>query len=153
MNSRRVAVRAVILHEGKVLCVKLKPYRGKATGDAVNYWCTPGGGVDLGEPLIPALEREVIEELGVRPKVGKLLYIQQFSYNDMEQLEFFFEVTNGQDYLNIDLEKTTHGALEIAEVAFINPQNETVLPEFFTQRDVAADARRGITQVFNYIPG
>lgn len=138
------------MHDGKLLCVKLKPYRGKATGAGVDYWCTPGGGVDVGEPLIPALEREIIEELGVKPTVGKLSYVQQFDHADMEQLEFFFEVTNGEDFLAVDLENTTHGAVEIAEVAFIDPRaSGLVLPLFLSERDMSADIKAGVTQVFD----
>jgi ADP-ribose pyrophosphatase YjhB (NUDIX family) len=150
MQTRRVAVRGIIVRGGMLLCVKLKPYRGKATGAGVDYWCTPGGGVDVGEPLIPALEREIIEELGVKPKIGNLLYIQQFDHADMEQLEFFFEVTNGEDFLDIDLEKTTHGAIEIAEVGFIDPKaSGSVLPVFLSKQDITADIAAGATKIFN----
>jgi ADP-ribose pyrophosphatase YjhB (NUDIX family) len=151
MQNRRVAARAVIVLDGKLLCVKLKKYAGKATGnDNRVYWCTPGGGVDVGEPLIPALEREVIEELGIKPKVGNLLYIQQFAHNNMEQLELFFHVTNPEDFLTIDLEKTTHGAIEIAEVAFIDPgASGLLLPVFLGKQDITTDIAAGTAQVFN----
>ena len=92
----------------------------------------PGGGLDEGEALIPGLEREMAEETGVRPDVGNLLYVQQFTYNDKDYLEFFFHVTNSEDYLHIDLSKTTHGAEEIAEIGFVNPAATKILPEFLT---------------------
>jgi len=151
MVQRRIAVRGIILKDGKLLGVKLKKYAGKAADDDGNYWCTPGGGVDEGEPLLPALERELLEELGVAPVVGPLLYVQQFIYKELEHLEFFFHVTNADDYLAIDLSKTTHGAIEIAEVDFIDPKAVTLLPVFLTQRDLPADAARGVTHVFNNI--
>lgn len=84
MQNRRVAVRGIILKDGKILCVRLKQYPGKATDDGCDYWCTPGGGVDVGEPLIPALEREIIEETAIKPAIGNLLYIQQFEHNNWE---------------------------------------------------------------------
>jgi len=151
MQTRRVAVRAVIERNGKILCVKLKKYVGRATkNDNRVYWCTPGGGVDVGEPLIPALEREVIEELGVKPKVGNLLYIQQFEHDNIEQLEFFFHVTNGEDFLAINLGETTHGAIEIAEVDFIDPKTSgLVLPTFLSEQNIPVDITAGVTQVFN----
>jgi ADP-ribose pyrophosphatase YjhB (NUDIX family) len=93
-------------------------------------WCLPGGGLDEGEALIPGLEREMAEETGVKPDVGNLLYVQQFIYNDKDYLEFFFHVTNSQDYLHIDLSKTTHGAEEIAEIGFVDPAATKILPEF-----------------------
>lgn len=151
MQNRRVAVRGMILKDDKLLCVRLKKYQGKATDDGQDYWCTPGGGVDVGEPIILALERELIEELGVKPVVGNLLYIQQFEHDGTEHLEFFFHVANAQDYKNIDLSTTTHGAIEIAEINFIDPLASTLLPAFLTQQNIAADVANGQTKFFNYI--
>jgi len=152
MQNRRLAVRGIILKEGRLLCVKLKKYSGRATDDGQDYWCTPGGGVDIGEPLIPALERELVEETGIKPIVGELLYIQQYKHKDWEHLEFFFLITNSEDYEHIDLEATTHGATEIAEVDFIDPTINTVLPAFLTKENLVADSSNGVTKVFNYLP-
>ena len=52
----RLAIRAFIFHEGKVLLVREK--------DA-NWWSFPGGGIDYGEQITQALPRELAEELGV----------------------------------------------------------------------------------------
>ena len=105
--------------------------------------------MDVGEPLIPALERELIEETGIKPIVGNLLYVQQFQYKDWEHLEFFFHITNGEDYEQIDLEATSHGAIEIAEAGFIDPAKNTVLPIFLTEEDLVSDSTKGITKIFN----
>lgn len=127
--TRRVSVRAIVLHQGKLLCVRLKPYH-EVSASMASSWCLPGGGLDEGEALIPGLEREMLEETGIAPKVGNLLYVQQFTYNDKDYLEFFFHVANGQDYLHIDLSKTTHGADEIAEIGFVDAASTKILPEF-----------------------
>lgn len=149
--NRRVAVRAVIVKNGKLLAVRLKNYVGKATLTN-DYWCTPGGGVDEGEPLLGALKREVIEELGPEPDIGALLYIQQFVHNGTEQLEFFFHVRNADDYTNLDLSKSTHGAIEIDSVSFVDASSENVLPKFLTTQDFTADiAANSPTQIFSYI--
>jgi ADP-ribose pyrophosphatase YjhB (NUDIX family) len=150
--NRRVAVRAVIVRDGKLLCVRLKDYSGKATGGPNDYWCTPGGGVDEGEALIPALKREVIEELGPEPKIGDLLYIQQFIHKDTEQLEFFFNILNVDDYVDLDISLTTHGAIEIEEVAFVDARTENVLPKFLTTEPLADIVNRtAAPKIFNYI--
>lgn len=149
MQNRRVAVRGIILKDNKILCVRLKKYPGSVTLDGQDFWCTPGGGVDIGEPLIPALERELVEETGIKPIVGKLIYVQQFEHNDWEHLEFFFQITNAEDYENIDLEVTTHGATEIAEIDFIDPKSKVVLPDFLTKVDLTSDSTNGVTIVFN----
>ena len=52
----RLAVRALIFHEGKVLLVREK--------DA-DWWAFPGGGIDHGENVSQAFPRELAEELGV----------------------------------------------------------------------------------------
>lgn len=52
----RLATRALIFHEGKVLLVREK--------DA-DWWSFPGGGVDWGENISQSFPRELAEELGV----------------------------------------------------------------------------------------
>jgi 8-oxo-dGTP pyrophosphatase MutT (NUDIX family) len=148
--KRRVAVRAIIVQDGKLLCVRLRQYEGKATSDN-DYWCTPGGGVDEGEALIPALKREIIEELGPEPEVGALLYIQQFIHGDTEQLEFFFHVTNAGDYADLDLSATTHGAAEIEVVDFVDAGTENVLPKFLRSETFADLDGMAAAKIFNYI--
>ena len=149
--NRRVAVRAIIVREGKLLAVQLKPYEGSTILDEP-YWATVGGGVDPGEALIPALKREVIEETGIKPVVGKLIYIQQFAHSDKEQMEFFFHITNTDDFLDIDLAKTTHGAIEIEKIEFIDPKSVHILPTFLKEVDLEADITHNApTQIFNYL--
>jgi ADP-ribose pyrophosphatase YjhB (NUDIX family) len=144
---RRVAVRAIIVHNGKLLCACAKPYNPNIV---TGRWGVPGGGVDSNEALIPALEREITEELGVVPNVGNLLYIQQFKQkNGTEALEFLFYIKNGSDYLNIDLSKTSHGHVEIEKIDFINPAEHTVVPKFLTTESLENLANQQ-TKIFNY---
>lgn len=134
METRRVATRAIIYKDGKLLCQQLTA--GK-TGKGRDYWCTPGGGLDIGESLEAGLHREMIEETGIAPKIGKLLFVQQFSENGKkEQMEFFFHVENPEDYHTIDLAATSHGLLEVERVAFIDPKIENVLPAFLRDIDI-----------------
>ena len=56
-------VRAIIIRGNKLLLIK----RIKKTG---TYWVFPGGGVEAGETLERALQRECKEELGVLVTVG-----------------------------------------------------------------------------------
>lgn len=93
--NRRVAVRAIIVHDSKLLCVRQKKYQGSLTEATNQYWNVPGGGLEEGEALTDGVCREIIEETGITPKLGNLLYVQQFAYVDMEFLEFFFHVSNG----------------------------------------------------------
>ncbi len=149
--TRRVAVRAIVMHEDKLLGVRLKPY-SEVSATMANSWCVPGGGLDEGEPLIAGLEREMYEEMGIKAVVGNLLYIQQFVHSDKEHLEFLFHVTNSADYLHVDLTKASHGAAEIEEIAFIAPTTATLLPKFLMTEQLATKiARSAVPMLFSYL--
>ena len=133
MNTRRVAVRGIIFKDGKLLCQRLKAYRRNDR----DFWCTPGGGLDIGEQLEVGLRREMIEETGIDPKIGRLLFVQQFSEDgEKEQMEFFFLIENPEDYGSIDLTTTTHGDIEIEHVEFVDPADNVVLPAFLQNIDL-----------------
>ncbi|HEX6416772.1 MAG TPA: NUDIX domain-containing protein [Candidatus Saccharimonadales bacterium] len=134
MKTRRIATRAIIFKDGKLLAQRLTP---GDDGKARTYWCTPGGGLDIGEPLEIGLHREMIEETGIAPKIGRLLFVQQFSEDgEKEQLEFFFHVENPEDYEVIDLASTTHGHIEVEHIEFVDPRKENVLPKFLQSIDI-----------------
>jgi ADP-ribose pyrophosphatase YjhB (NUDIX family) len=145
---RRVTVRGIVLHENKLLCVRLKPYKEHLKRDN-SYWCLPGGGLDEGEALVAGIEREMIEETGIRPVIGNLLYVQQFLHGDKDYLEFFFHITNDEDYLDVDLSKTTHGLEEIEEIGFIDPAAEHILPEFLKTEPLSSHVISGVTKVIS----
>lgn len=142
---RRISIRGIALYGGKLLAVRLKQYTGSLrAGTSDDYWCLPGGGLEDGEPLTAGIEREMMEETGVRPAVGNLLYVQQFQYKDIEYLEFFFHITNGEAYRRVDLAATTHGQKEIEEIAFIDPRAvRRILPDFLASEPLAAVAAAG----------
>ena len=134
---RRVNVRGIIINnKGEIFCQKLTANTGKGR----DFWCTPGGGLETGESLLDGLHREMIEETGVKPEIGKLLFIQQFAdtnpsskHGVCEQLEFFFLITNWQDYQQIDLEQTSHGVEEVEECGFVDPKTTRILPSYLTE--------------------
>lgn len=134
-QNRRVNVRAIIVKDGKLFCQRLK---ASHTLHNKEFWCTPGGGIDFGESLHEGLTREIIEETGVKPVIGNLLFIQQFMDGDREQLEFFFHVTNADDYQSLDLSVTSHGDAEVAECGFVDPKTTIIKPDFLTEIDLEA---------------
>ena len=149
---RRVSVRAIALHEGKLLCVRLKQYNELSSSIDGAWWCLPGGTLEEGEALVPGLEREMVEETGIAPKVGELLYVQQFAEKakNKEHMDFFFHITNAKDYLDIDLTQTTHGASELEEIAFVDPATTHILPKFLTTEPLTEHAAaQKITKIFS----
>lgn len=136
MDKRRVNVRSIIYKNGKILAVKHRSGNSEAS-----YWCVPGGGLDPLEPLHDGVKREIMEETGIEARIGKLLFIQQFisvREGREEELEFFFNIENVDDFNEIDLAKTSHGLEEIAQIAFIDPKTELVLPSFLGTVDMEA---------------
>ncbi|MFN2375871.1 MAG: NUDIX hydrolase [Candidatus Binatia bacterium] len=67
-DAPRVAVGALVLHEGRVLLVE----RGQAPAEGT--WALPGGSVELGETLAEAAEREVLEETGLVVRAGAVIH-------------------------------------------------------------------------------
>lgn len=136
--ERGISVRGIALLGNKLLCVRLKPYPGAEPG-RYDYWCLPGGGVDGSEPVLDAFNREMLEETGIKPEIGRLLYVHQWVSQSKNKaiLEFFFHIENPEDYVNVDLAKTTHGGAEIEEIAFVDPATTHILPEFLSTDGLA----------------
>jgi 8-oxo-dGTP pyrophosphatase MutT (NUDIX family) len=148
---RRVSVRGIALLEGSLLCVKLKPYNEMAASGG-DWRCLPGGTVDEGEALEESLMREMQEETGVTPQIGRLLYVHQFLFKENDQLEFFFHITNPTDYLEIDLENTSHGAEEIESIDFVDPKTTVILPKFLSQEALENHIKEGASvKIFSFV--
>jgi len=133
MTKRRVTVRGIIFKNGKLLAQQLTADHHGVERD---FWCTPGGGLDENESLIDGLRREMIEETGVNPKIGRLIFIQQFFDGENEQLELFFNIENVNDFDNINLASTSNGLQEIKKVEFIDPKTNWLLPKFIQEVDL-----------------
>jgi ADP-ribose pyrophosphatase YjhB (NUDIX family) len=135
MPSRRVNVRGIVFQDGKILAQQLTPDHH---GNPRFYWCTPGGGLEANESLLDGLKREFVEETGVVPQIGRLLYIQQFNDGEMEQLELFYHIVNPQDFNNIDITKTSNGAIETTNIEFVDASQTQLLPKFLRTEDIAS---------------
>ncbi|OSP54156.1 NUDIX domain-containing protein [Pseudoruegeria sp. SK021] len=82
----RLAVRAVLVHAGRLLLVNAYP------GAQSDLWCAPGGGVEAGASLADNLAREVFEETGLRIAAGGLCHVAQFHNPEtgFHQVELYF---------------------------------------------------------------
>jgi len=91
----KLAVGAVVLHQGKALLVR------RARPPRVGKWAIPGGSVEPGESLRQAAEREVHEETGVRVKAGEVVHVFEHIDRDKEgELRFHYVIIDLMaDYL------------------------------------------------------
>ncbi len=85
----RLAVRAILVHNGKLLLVNAWP-NGKS-----DLLCAPGGGVELHSALPDNLKREILEETGLEISVGPICLVNEFHDPDhgFHQVELFFRCT------------------------------------------------------------
>ena len=118
-RSPRLAVRAIILHEGRLLLVNA--YSGRRS----DLWCAPGGGVNPGSSLPENLIREVAEETGLAVTVGPLALVNEFHdpKSGFHQVDLFFRCT------------IASGALD---PAWADPARVVTSRRFFAAADLAA---------------
>lgn len=84
----RLAARAIILHENRLLLVNA--WKGRS-----DLWCAPGGGAELHSSLPDNLAREVMEETGLTVAVGELCLVNEFHdpRSDFHQVDIYFRCT------------------------------------------------------------
>ena len=141
LNQFIIRCRAVIMHDGKLLVV-----RHMLNDD---YLALPGGHLEWGESIQGCMRREIIEELGVEPKLGRLLYVNNFVQDNVQSLEFFFEITNGGDYVDCEKLERTH-AHELAEILWMSPSsNVRILPDRFGKDFAAGTILSDTTKVID----
>lgn len=89
MPSPRLATRAVILHDDRLLLVNAWP------GAQSDLWCAPGGGAEPHSSLPDNLAREVHEETGLTISVGAPCLVNEFHdpKGSFHQVEVFFRAT------------------------------------------------------------
>jgi len=121
-----VTVRALIIHKNKLLMCKHP--QGQ-------FYCLPGGKLEPGETIEAGMERELIEETGIKPIVGKLLFVNQFINDHIHRVEFFFHIKNDADYANFDPAAATHH-FEIADFALADPTDPKygLKPDFIAKK-------------------
>ena len=118
------------------------------------FWTPPGGGVELGEPLAEALQREVQEETGVDVSVGPLRYVLDFVRPPLHAVSFYFECRTpdlGRARLGSDPELGDAQILRgLRVVPFEEMGGLTLYPEPFQDR-LATDARSGFPEGTVYL--
>ena len=138
MATPRVAAGALIFDDaGRVLIVQ-PSYK--------ESWDIPGGYVEPGESPLDACVREVHEELGIKPPIGRLLVVDWAPHpNEGDKILYVFDggMLSPEDRARIRLDRAELSAFEFRE-----PRNvANVMPERLARRvALAATARdRGQT--------
>jgi ADP-ribose pyrophosphatase YjhB (NUDIX family) len=123
-----ITCRAIIIHEGKLLmCKHNEPDR--------SFYNLPGGKLELSESIDACMEREMFEETGIKPTVGKLLFINQLIVPSRHRIEFFFQINNHADYFSFDPSKASH-SFEVSDFVFADPTDPAydLKPRFLIER-------------------
>jgi 8-oxo-dGTP diphosphatase len=97
LRPPRIAVRAIILHDDKLLLVNA--WKGRT-----HLWCAPGGGAVANASLPDNLIREVHEETGLTVTVGKPCLINEFHdpLGDFHQVDIYFRCQIGNAVIDTD---------------------------------------------------
>jgi integral membrane protein len=127
-NYRQVIVRGLIVNKDKLLV--LQP---KESG----FWYPPGGQVKTNESVEQALRRIIMEQTGIKPAIGRLVYVSQHHTKQIPQIELFFSVKNNPNYRSVDLAAIKKTHRDVDEISFINPsQNIDLRPKFLQTKNL-----------------
>lgn len=96
---------ALLVRQGDVFLGMQYPYPGGVR------WNLPGGNLEFGEAVVPALQREWMEELGVEVAVGDLLVVGETDRAGQRTLHLVFEGTIVRGTPEIQPEETTSEAV------------------------------------------
>lgn len=137
--NKRLCVRGIILNNNSIYLIhRIKPDR--------EYYTFPGGGIEKNESLNDALNREIMEELGIKVTIIKELY----KYETDDRIETFilcnylsgsFEEANGPEFFSKEYKSHGKYGQELIELNELNGYNlmpPTIREEIL--KDIAVDA-------------
>ena len=80
-----LAVGGVVREQGRVLLVK------RANPPSMGQWSIPGGRVELGETLAQAVERELLEETGLKVRCGDpITHVEVINHDFVGRVRFHY---------------------------------------------------------------
>jgi 8-oxo-dGTP diphosphatase len=133
-----VAVGGVAIHESRVLLVRRgqPPLEGR--------WSIPGGILEVGETIAEGIERELMEETGVRVRVLELIEIYEKVMRDEENRpQYHFVIL---DYACEVVEGTARAGGDVTEVKWASEQELDALA-------LTGAAKRVIRRAFSAMRG
>lgn len=110
----RVSAKGLVIRDGRMAAIRLRD-------ENEEWFIMPGGGVEADELLTDAVEREIAEELGIKVRCGRLLFVieglrgESFHRIDMVfECEYVGEIENPQ--LHGDTNQTGMEWLDISRL-------------------------------------
>lgn len=131
-----VAVGGVVIHDSRVLVIRRgqPPLEGR--------WSIPGGILEIGETIAAGIEREMMEETGVRVRVLDLIEIYEKVLRDEEkEPQYHFVIL---DYACEFVEGTARAGGDVTDVAWVSEQQLESLA-------LTAAAKRVIHKAFSAV--
>ena len=107
VRKRTLVVAGLIIRDGRVLITQ------RTAAQALPLqWELPGGKVEPGEAPVAALERELMEEIGIRVGVGRVWDVLFHAYPafDLVMLVYACRILDGEPR-----------AIEVADLAWVEP--------------------------------
>ncbi|MFC1640674.1 NUDIX domain-containing protein [Patescibacteria group bacterium] len=116
----------------------------------------PGGGIEFGETILQAAEREVKEETTLRVKGDRIIYIREMDAPGQHGIEFYVlcKHVSGKLKLGYDPEFSTKKQL-LREAKIIKPADLAKSTNWFPEqlhKRIAKDAKKKF-KVFEYLGG
>jgi len=123
-NRVRVRVCGVLIERNRILLVK-----HVGLGNGAVFWAPPGGEVEYGISVKENLQREMLEETGLKVKVGKFLNVHEFINPPLHAVELYFKIDEAQGEVikGIDPELKTSEQI-IEEVRFVTFEELEIIP-------------------------
>ncbi len=109
-----VGVGGVVIANGRALLIRRggPPLEGQ--------WSIPGGMLEVGEPLIEGVRRELLEETGIDVRVGELIEVfERINIDANGKARYHFVVL---DYLCEPLKGEARAGSDVIDVAWATPE-------------------------------
>ena len=107
-----VGVSAIIFEEQSILLVKRDQEPGKG------QWSLPGGAVEVGETLIEALKREIVEEVSIKVEIGDLVrLLDRIVYDRDQRVQFHYVIA---DYWGWVVSGHLQHGSDVSDARFVN---------------------------------
>ena len=115
----RIRPSAIIIKDGKILTLKYQYAKGL-------IYAIPGGNLEFGEEIKDALNRELLEEIGVETTLGEVWAIAETFHEQENTIHFIFKSNTLSTEPLLNPEETT--ALEIVWLPIDELDNYVLYP-------------------------